>query len=713
MVTIKKLLSFLLQWLFGYQIYNSAALNTAGPILLIPNHVSWFDWLLILVCLDDDWRFVTSSTTAQISFLHRWIMINRYTFPIDAMSPYALKHMAEFLHNGGRLVLFAEGRLSRSGRLMKIFDGAGFLLIETQAKVITAYLRGANRLPLCPHPGWRQWLPKVTVHFSDALIPPKKEHVSRTQAREYLTQWLRHKLIEQQFTTEIQFGPTTLPNAIATAAHQQPNKEILRDISDKPLTYRQLMIASQLLVKQWRNRLNNLSTQPRIGILLPNINAVPVVLMSLWQINKIPTILNYSTGTTAMLNCIQLAGLKQIITSRLFIEKAKLNLAPFQQIGIEFIYLDDISKQISQTAKLIAALHWSLNSKIHNELLSTNDTAVILFTSGSEGLPKGVELTHANLIANIQQMSVSFDIYDNDRVFNALPLFHSFGLSVGLLLPLVNGIFTYLYPTPLHYRIIPMMVYNYDCTLMFGTNTFLNGYAQKAHPYDLRTIRYLFAGAEKLQKATFDRYAQKFGICIIEGYGITECSPVLAVNLPIAPRFGSVGQFLPGIEWKIETVEGVAEGGRLFVRGPNIMKGYLNSEANAVFQNLGGWHDTGDLANVDNDGFLYILGRLKRFAKISGEMVSLTAVEDALAGAFPKYGLRCQIAVISIPDEHKGEALIAITNEQRITINQIREVVKAQGLSNLCVPKELRVVKEIPKLGTGKINHRELTKLVS
>jgi acyl-[acyl-carrier-protein]-phospholipid O-acyltransferase / long-chain-fatty-acid--[acyl-carrier-protein] ligase len=293
-------------------------------------------------------------------------------------------------------------------------------------------------------------------------------------------------------------------------------------------------------------------------------------------------------------------------------------------------------------------------------------------------------------------------------MFNALPLFHSFGLTAGALLPLVRGILVVLYPSPLHYRVVPTIVYGARCTIMFGTPTFLNGYARKAHPYDFRTVRMMVAGAEKLQDSTFHTYARKFGLRVMEGYGATECSPVICVNSLIDARVGSVGRFLPGIEWKLEPVEGVEEGGRLLIRGPNVMKGYLNADANATFQSLGGWYDTGDIVRVDSEGYAYVLGRLKRFAKISGEMVSLTAVEDALAGAFPQYGLRCQVAVLAAPDDEKGEKLIAITNEPRLKADEVRAAIKGRGFSNLCVPRETRFVKEIPKLGTGKINHREL-----
>src|SRR5207245_2277690 len=239
-----------------------------------------------------------------------------------------------------------------------------------------------------------------------------------------------------------------------------------------------------------------------------------------------------------------------------------------------------------------------------------------------------------------------------------------------------------------HYRVVPAAFYNLNCTVFFGTNTFLAGYARKAHPYDFRSLRYLFAGAEKLQDSTINLWMQKFGARVLEGYGATECSPVLTANTPMRQRPGSAGRFLPGIEHRLEPVEGIGgselgEGGggkrdsigRLFVRGPNVMRGYLNLEPQTAFERLGGWYDTGDIVKVDADGFVHILGRLKRFAKISGEMVSLTAVEDVLAAAFPQYGLKFAIAVVVKPDEARGEKLIAATNEPRLTVEQMREAI--------------------------------------
>jgi acyl-[acyl-carrier-protein]-phospholipid O-acyltransferase/long-chain-fatty-acid--[acyl-carrier-protein] ligase len=705
------ILRWLLSLCFRFRAYNESVLKEPGPVLLLANHASWFDWLLLGVCLEKDWRFVTSSDTAKASWLHRKIMVNRRTFPVENNSPFAVRHMAEYLQKGGRLVLFPEGRLSQTGSLMKLFDGTGFLIYKTHAKVITAYLRNAHRLPLSPQRGWKQWFPRVSAHFSPIRQPERREGESTTAARGRITDWLRDLMVRQQFDVEMEFGPGTLPSAIQDAARHRPQAVVLQDTTLRQTSYARLTLGANLLAEQWRRLLPDAS--PHVGVLLPNVTAMPAVLLSLWGAGKVPAILNYTTGAAVMVSCCRLAGLKHVVSSRAFLKRFKLDPAPLSDAGIELLYVEDARQRITRWRKLTAALAGRLAGPKLPGCANPNDTAVILFTSGSEGVPKGVELTHRNLLANIRQMCAVADLTENDRFFNALPLFHSFGLTVGLLLPLVRGAFTFLYPSPLHYRVVPTALYDLNATVFFATNTFLAGYARKAHPYDFRSVRYLFAGAEKLQDSTVRTWAVKFGIRILEGYGATECSPCVSVNTPMRPRPDSAGELLPAIEWKLEPVDGVNEGGRLWVKGPNVMKGYVNPDANAAFQALRGWYDTGDIADVIDGKYLRILGRMKRFAKISGEMVSLTAVEEALDGAFPQYGLRFALAVVARPDPDKGERLIAVSNEARLTLEEIRAILKARGLSNLAVPREIKTVREIPKLGTGKINHRELTKLIA
>lgn len=706
---MKSFLHFLLRVCFRFRAFNLDGLKTPGPVLLVPNHVSWLDWLFLSVLLDDDWKFVVSSVAAKTSWLHRKIMLNQRTFPIDPASPYAVKHMAEHLQKGGRLVLFAEGRITSTGSLMKLFDGSGFLIFKTRTKVITCYLRGLHRIKWSRQPGWRVWWPTVTAHFSNVLDAPHPGDISTTDARYQLTNWLRDRMINQQFETEMAYGTDNVLEAIIETARHTPNRVALEDVLGGELTYRKMLVGADLLATRLALRLD--PKREHVGVVLPNANAMPVGLLALWALGKVPAVLNYTTGSAVMIACSELAGLKQIVTSRNFLEKARLDLKPLEATGIQFIYLEDLKAEITGGQKL-AALFNAITSP--NSLIRTrrngDDTAVVLFTSGSEGVPKGVELTHRNLLANVRQMIAVTDLEDSDRVFNCLPLFHSFGLTVGTLLGLVRGMYVFLYPSPLHYRIVPYAFYDKGCTIFLATNTFLNGYARKAHQYDFRSMRYLFAAAEKVQETTRKTWSDKFGVRLLEGYGATECAPCVSVNVPMANRIGTTGKIAPGMEWRLEPVPGVELGGRLHVRGPNVMKGYLNPDANAKFLGNHGWYDTGDIVSVSEDGYITIQGRLKRFAKVSGEMVSLTAVEDALAGAFPHYGLRCQIAVIAQPDENKGERLIAVSNEPKLTLDEVRKAIQAKGLTNLCVPREIKVVHEIPKLGTGKTNHRELEK---
>ena len=708
---MKQVIHFLLRRLFQFEGFGLNSLRAEGPLLLVPNHVSWLDWLFLLMFLDRKWRFVVSLAAADTSWLHRRLMLNSRTFAIDPTSPYAAKRMAQHLQAGGKLVLFAEGRITFTGSLMKLFEGTGFLLVKSPARVITCYLRGADRMKLSRNPGWRRWFPKVTAHFSEPLQPPDLTHLKPGVARSTHTEWLRVKMVEQQFDTEMALGAQTLPDAIVETALEQPDFHILEDVTQKPLLYKHLLASADALAESFHATLPN--DHSGVGVLLPNINATPVSLLALWFLGRVPSIFNFSTGLQAMLHSAKAANVGALITSREFLKRARLEVGPFAEAGIQIVYLEDLKSKISTTDRLSSVAKARLSpEKLIRKQVDPDSAAVVLFTSGSEGVPKGVVLSHRNLLANIRQMLAVNDLNDTDRIFNALPIFHSFGLTVGTLLGLVRGSYVFLYPSPLHYRIIPNVLYDKNCTVFLSTNTFLNGYHRRAHPYDFRSVRCLFAAAEKVQDHTFTTWAQRFGVRILEGYGATECSPTLSVNVALSSRHGSAGRFLPGIEWRLETVPGVETGGRLFVKGPNIMLGYLQPGAPAPAAPPDGWYDTGDIAKVDDDGFLYILGRMKRFAKVGGEMVSLAAVEDALSGAFPQHGTHCHVAVVSKPDPKRGETLVAVTNAPRLGRNEVRMAIHAHGLSNLCVPSEVRIVTHMPVLGSGKINHRELQKLL-
>jgi acyl-[acyl-carrier-protein]-phospholipid O-acyltransferase/long-chain-fatty-acid--[acyl-carrier-protein] ligase len=327
---------------------------------------------------------------------------------------------------------------------------------------------------------------------------------------------------------------------------------------------------------------------------------------------------------------------------------------------------------------------------------------VVLFTSGSEGTPKGVVLSHRNLLANRHQLASVVDISPKDIVFNALPVFHSFGLTGGLLMPLLAGARTFLYPSPLHYRTVPEFVYGVNATIFFGTDTFLSGYARVADNYDFYSVRYIFAGAERVKPETRRVWFEKFGIRILEGYGATETSPALAVNTPMHFKAGTVGRLLPGIQHRLERVEGIDGGGRLFVHGPNVMLGYLRADKPGVLEPLAdGWYDTGDIVDFDAEGFVTIKGRAKRFAKVAGEMVPLGAVEDFVAKLWPDE----QHAVVAVPDPKRGEQLVLVTERADANRAALAAAAREAGLPEIFVPRTIVPVPHVPILGTGKIDY--------
>ena len=338
-----------------------------------------------------------------------------------------------------------------------------------------------------------------------------------------------------------------------------------------------------------------------------------------------------------------------------------------------------------------------------------DDWAAILFTSGSEGVPKGVVLSHRNMLANAAQARARIDFGREDKVFNVLPMFHSFGLTVGVVLPLVCGVRIYLYPSPLHYRTVPELVYGVNATIMFGTDTFLAGYARAAHPYDFRSLRYILAGAEPVKETTRRVYLEKFGLRILEGYGVTETAPALALNTPMFNSFGTVGRILPGMQARLEKVAGVEEGGRLVVRGPNVMIGYLKAENPGIIEPPPeGWYDTGDIVTIDGQGFVAIKGRAKRFAKVAGEMVSLAAVEALAGDLWPQ----ATCAVVALPDLRKGERLVLATDKKDAARATFMAFAKERHAADLMIPSEVMIFDKLPLLGSGKVDLMGLAQVV-
>src|SRR5436309_8904008 len=448
----------------------------------------------------------------------------------------------------------------------------------------------------------------------------------------------------------------TMVEAVVQAAQTHgPSRVAIEDPVSGTLSYKRLLVGAAILGA----KLMPMAQEGRpIGVMLPNANGAVVTILALMTAGRVPAMINFTSGAANILSGCKSAQIDTIVSSRAFIEKARLgNLVAAIERVVKIIYLEDIRAGITLGDKLRGLIN--ANKPLVER--KPDDWAAILFTSGSEGVPKGVVLSHRNMLANAAQAAARIDFGREDKVFNILQVFHSFGLTVGLVLPLVSGVRIYLYPSPLHYRIVPELVYGVNATILFGTDTFLNGYARSAHAYDFRSLRYILAGAEPVKESTRRIYLEKFGLRILEGYGVTETAPALALNTPMFNKFGTVGRMLPGMQARLEPVEGVDDGGRLFVKRPNVMLGYLKVDRRGILEPPpGGWHDTGDIVTLDAQGFVTIKGRAKRFAKIGGEMISLAAVESLAAQLWPDV----LSAVATAPDARKGERLVLVTQQE-------------------------------------------------
>ena len=707
---LKKILRFLLQLLYRVEVIGLDNYHNAGNrVLIVANHCSFLDPPLLGIFLPDEITFAINTYIAEKWYIKPFLGLAK-VFPVDPTHPMSLKNLIHHLQNDTKTVIFPEGRITTTGSLMKIYDGTGMVADKSNAMILPIHIEGAQYTPFSKLSGVvrLRWFPKITL----TILPPTHIH-----ARKDLTGKNRRKSnghILADLMAEMQFAasPTrqTIFASLLNARRIHGGKHLVaEDLERKPLSYNALitrtLIIGNVLQKITQHNEN-------VGVLLPNSSKTLCVLLGLQQQQRVPAMLNYSTGATGMISACKTAQVKTVLSSRKFVELAHLqNDMESLSEKVDVIYLEDLAQTISTKDKLHAAWHSQTAYFWHKNDVNPDSPAVILFTSGSEGTPKGVVLSHANILSNHQQVSARIDFNPQDVILNFLPMFHSFGFTVGTLLPVLNGMKTFFYPTPLHFSIIPEMAYETNATIMFGTNTFLAAYGKKAHPYDFYKLRYVVAGAEKLQNSTRELWAEKFGVRILEGYGATETAPVAAVNTPMDYKVGTVGRLLPHMEYRLEAVEGIENAGRLHLRGANIMLGYLLANGAGQLQPTEsvygvGWYDTGDIVHVDDDGFLSIRGRCKRFAKVGGEMVSLTFVEQLAMKAWAK----THHAVISLPDAKKGEQIILITTQKDATLHEL--VKCSAGVAAINLPKKILFIDAIPVMATGKIDYVELTKWV-
>lgn len=707
---LKKFLHKLLTLIYQVEVTGLEHYHQAGErVLIIANHTSFLDPLLLGVFLPDDITFAINTHISQRWWLKPFLGLSK-VFPMDPTHPLSLKNLIQYLQTNSKTVIFPEGRITATGSLMKIYDGTGMVADKSGAAILPIRIEGAQythfsklrnifRLRL---------FPKITLH----ILPPTHIHAQRELSgknrRKYSGHILADIMTDMMFKTS-PYRQTLFARLLEARTIHGGKHTMAEDLERIPLSYDTLITRT---IAVGNALLGLTATGEHVGVFLPNSTKTLCVVLGLQLHGRVPAMLNYSTGSAGMVSACAVADVKTVLTSRRFIELGHFS-AEAEQLAshVKLVYLEDVAQQMSKMAKLKALLQSKTAGLWYkHRQFSPDDPAVVLFTSGSEGTPKGVVLSHSNILANHQQIAARISFNPQDVVLNFLPMFHSFGFTVGTLLPVLSGMTTFFYPTPLHFSVIPEIAYEISATIMFGTNTFFAAYGKKAHAYDFYNLRYVVAGAEKLQESTRALWADKFGIRILEGYGVTETAPVLAVNTPMDYKAGTVGRFMPDMEYRLEPIEGISGAGQLHVRGPNIMLGYLLAETPGTLKPTTsiyglGWHDTGDIVEVDDDGFISIRGRSKRFAKIAGEMVSLSVVEQIAAKAWPD----AMHAAVSLPDAKKGEQIILLTTQKQATANELARL--SSGVAAICLPKQVRVIDAIPVLATGKVNYPAVTAL--
>ncbi|CAN7300822.1 AMP-binding protein [Aminobacter sp. LjRoot7] len=672
------------------------ARDAEAPVIYVISHQSRLEPALMLSLLPDQTLHILDDASAKAFWLEPWRELGR-TIAFNAEHVFVSRRLVRVLRGKGRLAVYLPDTVEPDVKSFRLFRAVARIAMQADARVVPIFVSGARHLPFSLTPAERaprHWFQRLRIA---ALAPmTMAELLQRTGYSQTTTaNALFDRFAEARLAgTDLDRG--VFGSMVDAARRYDPSRPIVEDVVSGALNYRKLLTGARVLGKRFEDM-----SRPgeALGILLPNANGVVLSMLGLISAGRVAAMINYTAGAANVASAVKTAAIRTIVSSRAFIQKADLGdvVTAAEQAGAKIVWLEELRDSVTTSEKLTAALQWW-------RPLAPQDAskpAVILFTSGSEGTPKAVVLSHRNLVANAMQAEARISISPEDKLFNVLPVFHSFGLTGGTILPLLTGIRLFLYPSPLHYKIIPDVARKILPTIMFGTDTFLAAYARTAEDGDFSSLRFVVAGAEPVRAETRRVWRSRFNAEIIEGFGLTEAAPVVAVNTATHGRDGTVGRLLPGMRMRLEEVEGVTEGGQLWLSGPNLMMGYMTSDRPGELQPLEGWHDTGDIVSVDREGFITIKGRAKRFAKIAGEMVSLGAVEMLVQALWPEQ----RHAAVAVPDKRRGERIVLVTTAGNADPEALRVYGKQAGATELMVPHDIIKVHEIPVLGSGKTDY--------
>ncbi|MGB3897553.1 MAG: AMP-binding protein [Mesorhizobium sp.] len=680
-----------------------AARKAKAPVIYAITHQSRIDPAAMLSLLPDDTLHILDEASAKSIWLEPWRELAR-TIAFNAKHVFVSRRLVRVLKGNGRLAVYFPEAVEPDVKAFRLYRAVARIAVQADARIVPIFIGGARSLPFSltpPAKAPRRWFPRLSItalapRTIAELVAASGEH-STTASGALFDRVAEARLASTDLSRGLFYATRDAADRVGAS------RTIIEDVVAGAMSYRKVFAAARVLGARFQQQSR---PDEAVGLLLPNTNGVVLSLLGLWSAARPAAVINYTAGPANAAAAVHTATIRSVVSSRAFIEKANLHdiVEAIEHAGAKFIWLEDVRKGTGLWEKLSAALFW----RHPLQKQDADKPAVILFTSGSEGTPKAVVLSHKNLLANAMQAEARIAISPADTLLNVLPVFHSFGLTGGTVLPLVTGIKLFLYPSPLHYKLIPEVACKVRPTAMFGTDTFLANYARTAKDGDFSSLRFIVAGAEPVKAETRRVYRERYQAEIVEGYGLTEASPVVAVNTAIHGREGSVGRLLPGMRMRLEPVEGIEDAGRLWLSGPNLMLGTMSAERPGELQVLAdGWHDTGDIVAVDREGFITIRGRAKRFAKIAGEMVSLGAIEMMAQSLWPEE----HHAVVAVPDKRRGERIVLVTTAGNADAEAMRRYGKQAGAAELMMPQDIVKVTEIPMLGSGKTDYASARRL--
>ena len=661
----------------------------AGPTLFAANHPAALDSLLLAFLLPRN----TVVVLPREELRSGWLRVALRFVPhlvADMNDPATIKKVMRLLAGGLSVVLYPEGRVFDAPSVMKVYEVPALIAAKTGVAVVAIRIRYGRSWRVCALVRAR-----APAHISGANQAASRAR--RAQAKQELQRLMEAAAYDQR-------PRATLFEAFLDAVQEQGrHTPIVEDVKEEPRAYQDLLKGS-LMIGRWLSRSS--ARGENVGVLLPNAIPTLCTVLGLCAFGRVPAMLNYSAGPLAVQSACTTARVRTVITSRTFVEQARLTAVVSAIADLQLLYLEDVGSQATLGDKFWLVARALRNPRRVITPGRSNGPAVVVFTSGSEARPKGVVLSHEAILANITQMAAVIDFTPRDKVLNPLPVYHSYSFTAGMMLCLLTGTKLFLYVSPLRYRAIPEIAGRRNCTYLFGTSTFLSYYAKNADALDFHSIRRVISGGEKLGADVARVWQDKFGLRIYQGYGATECGPVIALSTPRCFKPGSVGTLLPGLDYRLEKVEGIERGGVLHLRGVQVMLGYyLHDHPGVIVPPRSiygeGWYNTGDVVDVDEDGVLTVLGRVKRFAKIAGEMVSLDVIEEVAREASPGH----RHAAVLRTEAASGETTVLFTTDPDLNRSALVRSARLLGRPELALSKRILWMPEIPVLASGKTDY--------